>query len=232
MSFDFENLQKTIASIGALIATKKSQREQLAEERDRIAALPYCRADLIAAYDDWIQKSAGFYKKQLLESATVFCRHPDRGLPPPVAHVDRLGLLARRDKDAPSLIALFGLLEPVLRERVAELLKDLPINDEAGLPLAERSQKMSDLDSRIEALDADIQRIEEQAVRAGLISTRRQPTPEELNQAFGSCYPTNPAAYAHAVENLTRRLNGLPPLPPEPLPAAPVRLVQEPEFPK
>lgn len=226
MIVNFENLQKAIAEVGELLATNRAIREHLASERDRIAALPFNRADLIEAYDRWIMESAEFYRNQLQEGVKVFSRHPDRGLPRPSPETDKLGLLAQRDKNFIPFTAILALCEPVIRAQVRAIIAELPLDDADGLPMPERTEALRDLDARIEALDEEIARIEAQATRAGLNPSRRQPTPEELAAAFSGGIPTNPAVYARTVENLTRRLNGEPSIPPEPLQSS-IKVIEE-----
>lgn len=227
-TIDFSKIRQTFEQIGAMLGEQKARREELAQERDRIAALPLHRADLIARVCEWIDSVRPLYLGHLKAVVGPLSRKPDRPLPE--SRNGDFGLIASDGKVQPS--AIFALLAPLLKDALSTAINELPIDDADAIPAEDRRSRLAKLDAEIDRLDAEIAELHQQAVAAGIIKIRRKPTREEINELFrNACLPTDPAAQALMVTNLERRLNGEPDIKPPPLPAAPVTAFKSGELP-
>ncbi len=207
-SVDFEQIRKAFEQVGQAVADRMARREALAQRRDQVAALPMTRADLTAAVCEWVDSVRPLYLKHLGTVVAPISRKPDRPLPDS-RHGD-FGLVASDNKVM--AYPLLVLLGPVLKDALAQAISELDLPDQDALPANERIDLLAKLDAAIESLDAEIADLHRQAESAGLVKTRRQPTREEINAHFAHGRPTDPADMALSVENLTRSLNGEPPL--------------------
>lgn len=227
-AIDFSKIRQTFEQVGALLGEQKARREELAQERDRIAALPLHRADLIASVCEWIDSVRPAYLKYLQTVVAPLSRKPDRPLPE--SRNGDFGLISADGKVQPS--AIFALLAPLLKDALSTAINELPIDDADAIPAEDRRSRLAKLDAEIDQLDAEIAELHQQAVAAGIIKIRRKPTREEINELFrNACMPSDPAGQALMIENLERRLNGEPPIKSPPLPAAPVTVFKSGELP-
>lgn len=224
---DFEAIRRAVATIGDAIQTRLAQREALALERDRVAALPMHRADLVEAVGAWIDSTRPLYAKQLAESLKPRSRKPDRPLPE--ARSGDFGLLFNDGKLNP--MAVFALLGDPLKRSLSETIRELDLDDADALPAEQRRATLADLDGRIEAMDAEIEALNRQAEQAGLVKIRRQPTREEIEAYFSHGRPSDPVALARELANLERAANGEPPVKAPPLPATPSRFIPDRDLP-
>ncbi len=223
-TIDFSKIRQTFEQVGALLGEQKARREELAQERDNIAALPLHRGDLIASVCEWIDSVKPAYLKHLQTVVAPLSRKPDRPLPE--SRNGDFGLIASDGKVQPS--AIFALLAPLLKDALSTAINELPIDDADAIPAEDRRSRLAKLDAEIDQLDAEIAELHQQAVAAGIIKIRRKPTREEINELFrNACLPSDPAAQALMVTNLERRLNGEPDIKPPPLPAAPSRIIPD-----
>ena len=207
-AIDFSSLGQAIRQLGDSIQTRMAQREALAQERDRVAALPLARTDLIAAVDAWIDSVRPHYLKHLQETLAPRSRRADRPLPE--ARNGDFGLLGDAFKVGP--FPVLALLGPQIKAALATMIRELDLPDAEALPAGERQELLATLDSRIEQLDAELADLHRQAESAGLAPIRRRPSPEEIQRLFANGAPTKPEDIALAAENLERSLNGEPPL--------------------
>ncbi len=205
---DFSVISKAVAALGDAIQSRVAQREALAQERDRVAALPLARTDLIAAIDAWIDSVRPIYLKHLQEVIAPRSRRADRPLPE--SRNGDFGLLGDAFKVGP--FPILALLGPALKESLATMIKELPLDDGDALPAGERQELLASLDAQIESLDAELADLHRQAESAGLAPIRRRPTPEEVKALFANQSPTRPEDIALAAENLERSMNNEPPL--------------------
>ena len=205
---DFPSLGQAIAQLGDAIQSRMAQREALAQERDRVAALPLARTDLIAAIDAWIDSVRPHYLKHLQEVLAPRSRRADRPLPES-RHGD-FGLLGDAFKIGP--FPVLALLGPQIKDALAGMIKELDLPDSEALPAGERLELLEALDSKIEEIDVEIAALHQQAESAGLAPIRRKPTAEAVRALFANGAPSKPEDIALAVENLERQLNHEPPL--------------------
>lgn len=223
---DFPSLGQAIAQLGDAIQSRMAQREALAQERDRVAALPLARTDLIAAIDAWIDSVRPHYLKHLQEVLAPRSRRADRPLPES-RHGD-FGLLGDAFKIGP--FPVLALLGPQIKDALAGMIKELDLPDSEALPAGERLELLESLDSQIEALDAELADLHQQAESAGLAPIRRRPTQEEVKALFANQSPSRPEDVALAVGNLERELNGEQPLK-RPTPPAKVEMIKDADLP-
>lgn len=205
---DFSSLAQAVRQLGDSIQSRMARREALAQERDRVAGLPMARTDLIAAVDAWIDSVKPLYIRHLKEILEPRSRKADRPLPE-ARHGD-FGLLGDAFKVGP--FPVLALLGPALKESLAGMIKELPLDDGEALPAIERRELLASLDGQIEGLDSEIAALHQQAESVGLAPVRRKPTPEQIKALFANQHPSRPEDVALAAENLERELNGEPPL--------------------
>ncbi len=205
---DFSALAQAVKQLGDAIQDKMAKREGLAQRRDAIAGLPMHRDDLIAAVDAWIDSVRPIYLKHLKEILEPRSRRADRPLPE--SRGGDFGLLGDAFKVGP--FPIFALLGPQIKTALADMVRELPLDDGDALPAEERRELLANLDGQIEALDAEIAALHQQAESVGLAPLRRKPTQEEIKRLFASQSPTRPEDVALAAENLERELNGEQPL--------------------
>ncbi len=205
---DFPSLGQAIAQLGDAIQSRMAKREALAQERDRVAALPLARTDLIAAVDAWIDSVRPIYLKHLQEVIAPRSRRADRPLPE--SRNGDFGLLGDSHKVGP--YPIFALLAGPLKTALAGMIKELPLDDADAMPAGERLELLAALDAKIEQLDAELADLHQQAAAAGLAPIRRRPTQEEVKALFANQSPSRPEDIALAVGNLERELNNEPPL--------------------
>lgn len=205
---DFSSLGQAISQLGDAIQSRMARREALAQERDRVAALPMHRTDLIEAIDSWIDSVKPLYIRHLKEILEPRSRRADRPLPE--ARNGDFGLLGDAFKVGP--FPVFALLAGPLKTALADMVRELDLPDSEALPAVERRELLASLDGQIEALDSEIADLHRQAESVGLAPVRRKPTPEQIKSLFANQSPTRPEDVALAAENLERELNGEPPL--------------------
>jgi hypothetical protein len=205
---DFSALSNAIAQLGNSIQDLMTQREALAQERDRIGALPLSRTDLISAVDSWIDSIKPIYLKHLQEVIAPRSRRADRPLPE--ARNGDWGILGDAFKVGP--FPILALLGPQIKASLAGMIREMHLDDAEALPSGERQELLATLDAQIEQLDAELADLHQQAAAAGLAPIRRKPTAEEINRLFANQSPTRPEDVALAVGNLERELNNEPPL--------------------
>jgi|APTNR8051073442_1049403.scaffolds.fasta_scaffold13500_3 hypothetical protein len=205
---DFSALAQAVRQLGDSIQSRMASREALAQERDRVAGLPMSRADLIAACDAWIDSVRPHYLKHLQEVLAPRSRRADRPLPE--ARNGDFGLLG--DQFKVTTFPILALLGPQIKASLATMIRELPLDDGDAMPAGERQALLASLDAQIEALDAELADLHQQAAAAGLAPIRRKPSPEEVKALFASQSPTKPEDVALAVGNLERELNNEPPL--------------------
>lgn len=205
---DFSALAKAVQQLGNEIQSRMAKREGLAQERDRVAALPMARTDLIAAVDFWIDSVKPLYIRHLREILEPRSRRADRPLPE-ARHGD-FGLLGDSHRVGP--YPIFALLGPQIKTALAGMVRELDFDDSEALPATERQELLASLDGQIEQLDAEIADLHRQAESVGLAPVRRKPSPEEVKALFSSQSPSRPEDIALAVGNLERELNNEPPL--------------------
>jgi hypothetical protein len=213
---NFEELSRLISAVGLALTEKRAAREALKLERAQVAGLPLTRDDLVADLSGWIDDHVALYREHLAKNIAPLGAKSDRPLPSPRQPRD-IGLLTQRDSIGIDRVALLALLGEPIKARLADLVHDLNLPDGAALPRQERARKLAELDSRIAGLDSEIEALERQAGAAGVIPARRQPTAHEIKDAFAGGEPTDEAARQRALENLERRLNDEPDLPPLPV---------------
>lgn len=223
---DFSSLGQAIRQLGDSIQTRMAQREGLAQQRDAIGALPMTRADLTAAVCEWVDSVRPLYLKHLGTVVGPLSRRPDRPLPD-ARHGD-FGLVASDNKVM--AYPLLVLLAPALKDALGKAIAELDLPDQDALPANERLALLESLDSQIEALDAELADLHQQAESAGLAPIRRKPSPEEIQRLFANGAPTKPEDIALAAENLERSLNGEPPLK-RPTPPPKVELIADRDLP-
>ncbi len=226
-AIDFSSLGQAIRQLGDSIQTRMAQREALAQQRDAIAALPMHRDDLIAAVSEWIDSVKPLYAKHLQEVLAPRSRRADRPLPES-RHGD-FGLLG--DAFKVTTFPILALLGPALKESLAGMIKELPLDDGDALPAGERQELLAALDAKIEQLDSELADLHQQAAAAGLAPIRRQPTREEIQRLFANGAPNKPEDIALAATNLERSLNGEPPLK-RPTPPARRELIKDADLPQ
>lgn len=200
---DFSSLAQAVRQLGDSIQSRMARREGLAQQRDAIAALPMHRDDLIAAVDTWIDSVRPLYARHLQEVLAPRSRRADRPLPE--ARNGDFGLLGDAFKVGP--FPILSLLGPALKESLAGMIKELPLDDGDALPATERQELLASLDRQIEELDSELADLHRQAESVGLAPVRRKPTQEEIKALFANQSPTRPEDIALAVENLERQLN-------------------------
>ncbi len=205
---DFPSLGQAIAQLGDAIQSRMAQREALAQERDRVAALPLARTDLIAAIDAWIDSVRPHYLKHLQEVLAPRSRRADRPLPES-RHGD-FGLIG--DASRVNSFPVLALLADPIKASLATMVRELDFDDGEALPAGERQELLAALDAKIEQLDSELADLHQQAAAAGLAPIRRQPTREEIQRLFANGAPNKPEDIALAATNLERSLNGEPPL--------------------
>ena len=207
-AIDFSSLGQAISQLGDAIQSRMASREALAQERDRIAALPMHRDDLIASVSEWIDSVKPHYARHLQEILAPRSRRADRPLPES-RHGD-FGLLG--DQFKVTTFPILALLGPQIKASLATMIRELPLDDAEAIPAGERQAMLESLDRQIEQLDSELADLHQQAAAAGLAPIRRQPTREEINRLFASQSPSRPEDVALAVGNLERELNNEPPL--------------------
>jgi len=205
---DFSALSNAVAALGDAIQSRMAKREALAQERDRVAALPLARTDLIAAVDSWIDSVKPLYAEHLKGIIAPRSRRADRPLPE-ARHGD-FGILGDAFKVGP--FPVLALLGPQIKDALAGMIKELDLPDSEALPAGERLELLEALDSKIEEIDVEIAALHQQAESAGLAPIRRKPTAEAVRALFANGAPSKPEDIALAVENLERQLNHEPPL--------------------
>lgn len=223
---DFSVISKAVAALGDAIKSLMARREALAQERDRVAALPMARADLTAAVCEWVDSVRPLYLKHLGTVVGPLSRKPDRPLQP--ARNGDFGLLG--DQFKVTTFPILALLGPQIKASLATMIRELDLPDADALPAGERQELLATLDAQIEALDSELADLHQQAAAAGLAPIRRRPTPEEIQRLFANGAPTKPEDIALAAENLERSLNGEPPLK-RPTPPPKVELIADRDLP-
>ena len=225
---DFEALKKLIGAVADALAIRRAERELLAQERDRIAALPMCREDLVNDVCGWIDDCRQWYLRDLTTNLAPHSRRADRPLPPTKA--GDFGLMTALNTVGTttglSQFAVFSLLGDVIKPTISKAIFELPLEDSDALPRKERIEIIVALDAQIAALDDEISGLEQHAGAAGVVPQRKRLSAGDIEKMFENQRPTNPDARALAIENEERLLNGEPRIQ-RTLPAAAVTKVQD-----
>ncbi len=175
----FSDLANAIAGVRGHAAQLRNRLEKLRQERDDILAAPACRADIKAAYAAWFERRRQEYRKALGAHIAGVIAKPTRFLADTSAtdNLDRwMSVLAVgpnpanaatvRSIDAAEA-ALFG---DEMQRALFDVIDRLEWLSPEGLPMAERTKRVAELDGEIARLQAELDEVARaaNAVRAEL----------------------------------------------------------------
>lgn len=148
-------------------------RQQITEtrrERDALATAPLTRDEVAARVDTWLDEQA---RRARLDLTAADFAHPGRSAGRPFQIPVRGG--DQRGADlGPVLAALF-------RDRIKDALLDALPADDKAVAMADRPGKLAELDARVRELEAEEERLIEEAEAAGLeIARRPDASPEAI----------------------------------------------------
>ncbi len=182
----FESIRKFRNDIEAEIDSLESQRETLMREREEVRHLPIPREDAIRRMEALIDHWQEPYEERV-RLALLSLSDPGRLYDSPNVVINPLSISGDEDirggvlrNQAPfvgerlymegaKIHSLMGLLGPtVIKQRLREIMESMPYPDQVGLPMAERSARLQELDDQIRGLSAKIAALVNEAREAGI----------------------------------------------------------------
>lgn len=176
--FDFAFLKRSISDLGAQLQAVRSGIEALLREREDIANAPAARSDVKQLFQEQFDRWQEDYKTRLQQHLDPIKRNltsfvgPDqadnaaRYLSVSALHPGLGQAPTTRSMDA----AICALLGTLMKPAFDAVIDSLPWEGE-GLPLAERTAKLREIDKRLDKLKRDEQELVQAAAAAGLTLT-------------------------------------------------------------
>lgn len=203
MTINFESLFSSIGTIGESLATLNAERERVQAERDAIAALPLARQTLISELNTFIDTHRAKYLNTLQEIVLPLSKRADR---PITAAMSTPGNWLTMDGKVSAPALLLGLLGEQVKTALREAIEEMPLSDADGMTREQRAERLSQLDRRIEELNAEISDIRARLARAGINREPILPTHSQIQAYFVGGMPSGPN-YDRGIRELFRKLN-------------------------
>lgn len=193
-----------MALAGERLSSLTVERKTVAEERDRVAALPLARADLIAELEAWIDQDRSRYLNDLQTVLSPLSARADRPINRVVPTVH--ALLTRDGAIRPDAF-LVGLLAESVKAALVQALESLTLQDDDGITREERAIRLAELDARLLELDDSIKEFRAEMVRSGLRpDSINIPTEAQIKAHFPGGIPSG-TPYDKGIRELFEKLN-------------------------
>ena len=167
--FDLSSLTKAVALLGDQRTAIRSEIEALQVERERVACAPPTKAEIKAAYAEWIRSCGAYYEKHLHTKLEPLIRKPGMLLEPARAQkFMSIFSAAVRPEDEITVGALDAALCFVFPDAVAQASAVDRMQFVEGMALDKRAKRLKELDDQIEQLLAQETELLEVARAAGV----------------------------------------------------------------
>ena len=161
-------LRSGIAAIAHKVRELERTVEQAKRSREELAAAPRTRDELASELDRWVDIQRQGFLEQFARAIEWLIRNPSReltagdGWSPLVGHGAQTHILTPR--------VAAGVLAPLVRESLRQAVMDLPdALFEGAVPMAERKQRIAELDAAIETGEAELAELRATADQAGIV---------------------------------------------------------------